>query len=86
MKPVEIKDICNDIHYLNTTKLKQWQNPQEGYTCNFRILNNEWAGIQIDGRPVRFYRCYTFISGQWCYQGVFKGIDRFTRNNQIDCK
>lgn len=81
MKPVEIKDICNDIHFLNTTKLKQWQNPHEGDTCNTKILNN----TKVEGKTERLYRCYTFLSGEWCYQGVFKGIDRFARNGRIDC-
>lgn len=83
MNPIKIKDICKDIHYLNTTKLKQWQNPQEGNTCNFKILNTQSSDTPILKAPQRFYRCYTFISGEWCYQGVFEGTDRFTRENII---
>lgn len=90
MNPIKIEDICKDIYYLNTTKLKQWQNPQEGDTRNFRILDSETIvfikqiNIQTEGAPVRYYRCYTFLSNEWCYQGVFKGIDRFIRSNRID--
>lgn len=27
----------------------------------------------------RFYRRYIFIDGQWTFQGVFQGTDRFTK-------
>lgn len=85
MATIRIHDIYKDIHFLTTTKLKQWQKPQPGNTANFRILGNRSADNSTPEPPARVYRCYTFLHGEWCYQGVFAGIDRFRRIDRIDC-
>lgn len=84
MEKVSIDRITKDIYFLKSTKLRQWQNPSEGDTANFRILGNESAGNYHVITPTRLYRCYTFLTGEWCYQGLYSGIDRFIRANRIE--
>ena len=79
-----INDISSDIYFMSTSKLKTWQNPVDGNTANVKMLRNNSSNRFTGLAPERWYRCYTYLNDNWCFQGIFAGDDRFERLNNLD--
>ena len=79
-----VNDICDDLYFIHTTDLKAWQSPTDRDMGSFKVRGSGSVCTSYEDIPDSLYRCYSYLGGQWCYRGIFKGNDRFDRLNNLD--
>lgn len=78
MRKVAIEEIAKDIDFLKTSQLSSYRNPYDGMCAHFAWVEDIGKTRLSD----LLYRRYIFLNGEWSFQGIFLGTNRFAQQQE----